>query len=144
MERGRLGSKCCSPLRGLSTVPSLEASSQVLLKTNDSLPGCPAPPRLAPPGSSRLQLHRGLLLPRAMPTHWLPSCRAPPVAPGLPHTCACGRVCAVLGARPGAHVRVWLCQAVCLSVHTYDRARSAHSAEEDLLPSSSRIIVLTR
>lgn len=108
MERGRLGSKCCSPLRGLSTVPPLKPPARSLPKTNDFCPRlpCPAPARSRPAslgGSSRLQLHRGPPAARAMPTHWLPSCRARPCGPPRPptHVCMWARVCSPRAPGPG-------------------------------------------
>lgn len=116
MERGRLGSKCCSPLRGLSTVPSLKPPARSCSRPTTPCPRlpCPAPPRPAG-GSSRLQLHRGPPAARAMPTHWLPSCRARPVAPRPPtHVCMWARVCSPVGARPGAALFVCGCVRPCV------------------------------
>ena len=118
MERGRLESKRCSPLRGLSTVPSLKPPAGSCPRPTAPCPRLPHPPHPTQ-ASSRLQLHEGPPAATVMPTHWLPNCRAHPVALRPPtHVCMCPRVCSPVGARLGAALFACCCVRPCVSLCT--------------------------
>ena len=138
MERGRPGSERCSPLRGLPTVPSLKppaGSCPGPATSYPRLPG-PIPPRprlLYIPAARRASCRQGDAYTLAAR---LPS---PPCSPPASCTRVRVRMCVRSPAcqAQDRSARVWLCQAVCLHVHTCDSARGTHRAGEGLLPEAA-------